>query len=70
MGDEPVYKLIELTGTSSTSLEDAIQNAIAKAARTVRLMRWFQVTEIRGAVDGTAVSAWQVTLKIGFTVED
>lgn len=70
MSEDPVYKLIELTGTSSRSLEDAIQNAITKAARTVRLMRWFQVTEMRGAISDTSVSAWQVTVKIGFTVED
>jgi flavin-binding protein dodecin len=67
---DPVYKLIELTGSSTTSLEDAIQNAITKAAKTVRQMRWFQVTETRGSIEGDKVEHWQVTLKIGFTLED
>lgn len=70
MSDDPVYKLIELTGTSATSLEEAIQNAIAKATRTVRNLRWFQVTEIRGAIKDAGVSSWQVTLKVGFVVDD
>jgi dodecin len=70
MSDDPVYKIIELTGTSKTTLEDAIQNALTKAGQTVRNLRWFHVSEIRGAVAGTTVSAWQVTVKIGFAVED
>jgi flavin-binding protein dodecin len=65
-----VYKLIELTGSSTTSLEDAVQNAVAKASKTVRNMRWFQVTETRGTIDDGQVAQWQVTLKIGFTLED
>lgn len=65
-----VYKLIELTGTSSTSIEDAVQNAVTRASKTVRNMRWFQVTETRGAIDGDTVAQWQVTLKIGFSLED
>lgn len=67
---DPVYKLIELTGSSTTSLEDAVQNAITKAARTVRQMRWFQVVETRGSIKDGQVEQWQVTLKIGFTLED
>jgi flavin-binding protein dodecin len=67
---DKVYKLIEITGTSSVGIEDAIQNAIAKSAKSVRNMRWFQVVETRGAVDGNLVSQWQVTLKIGFSLED
>ena len=70
MNNDPVYKLIELTGTSQSSLEQAIQNAIAKASKTVRRLSWFQVTEIRGAIKETDVSSWQVTVKIGFSVED
>ena len=70
MSDEPVYKLIELTGTSKTSLEQAIQSAVTKAGKTVHNLRWFQVTEIRGAINDTDVSLWQVSLKIGFAVED
>ncbi|MFO8037501.1 MAG: dodecin family protein [Anaerolineales bacterium] len=67
---ENVYKKIEITGTSGTSLEDAINNAIAKASETVRNMRWFEMTEIRGRIDGVETIQWQVTIKIGFTLED
>ena len=78
MTDDPVYKLIDLTGTSSVSMEDAIQNAVAKASKTVRNMRWFEVTEIRGAIRDTEgeespnaeVFSWQVSVKIGFKVDD
>jgi hypothetical protein len=65
-----VYKKIELTGTSTQSLEDAVNNALAKAAKTVREMRWFEVTEIRGAIEKDHVAQWQVNIKIGFVVEE
>ncbi len=65
-----VYKLIELTGSSKTSIEEAIQNAVNKAAETVRNMRWFTVTEQRGYIENNAVAYYQVTVKIGFTLED
>jgi dodecin len=65
-----VYKILELTGSSSASMEDAVKNAVAKAAQTVRNMRWFQVTETRGHIDNNQVAHWQVTIKIGFTLED
>jgi flavin-binding protein dodecin len=68
--NEHVYKIIELTGTSSQSVEGAIQNAIARAAQTVRQMRWFQVTETRGSIENNKIAHWQVTVKIGFTLED
>lgn len=68
--NDRVYKLIEVTGTSTTSLEDAIQNAIARSAETVRQMRWFQVVETRGAIQDDKVAQWQVTLKIGFALEE
>lgn len=64
-----VYKLIELTGSSSSSIEDAVQNAIAKAAKTMRNMHWFQVVDTRGHIDNGKIAHWQVTLKIGFTLE-
>ncbi len=64
-----VYKLIELTGTSKTSIEDAVQNAIALAGESVRQMRWFEVVETRGVVDNGKVSEWQVTIKVGFKIE-
>jgi dodecin len=65
-----VYKLIELTGTSTLSMEDAINNAIRRASNSIRKLRWFQVTEIRGDIDTKKVAHWQVTLKAGFTVEE
>ena len=65
-----VYKLIELTGTSTMSVEDAVQTAVKKAAESVREMRWFQVVETRGAITGDKVTEWQVTIKVGFSVED
>lgn len=68
--NEHVYKRIELTGSSKTSVEDAVTNAVNQAARTVRNMRWFEVTEIRGQIDNNQVAYWQVTLKIGFAVEN
>ena len=68
--NDHVYKIIELTGTSSQSVEGAIQNAIARAAQTVRQMRWFQVTETRGSIENNKIAHWQVTVKIGFTLED
>ncbi len=67
---EHVYKHIELTGSSKTSLEDAIQNAVNKAAKSVRYMRWFVVTEQRGYIENNAVAYYQVTIKVGFTLED
>jgi dodecin len=65
-----VYKLIELTGTSPTSIESAVNVALHRASLSVRNLRWFQVTEIRGDVSEDKVAHWQVTLKAGFTVED
>jgi len=66
---EHVYKMIELTGSSSASIEDAVQAAITKAAETVRNIRWFEVTEMRGHVEDGKVGHWQVSLKAGFTLE-
>ncbi len=65
-----IYKHIELTGSSKNSIEEAIQNAVAKANETVKNMRWFQMTDLRGHIDNGNVSHWQVTIKIGFTLED
>jgi flavin-binding protein dodecin len=64
-----VYKLLELAGSSTTSIEDAVQNAIAKAHQSVRNIHWFTVTETRGHVADGKVAHWQVTLKVGFTLE-
>ena len=67
---EHVYKSIELTGSSKTSLQDAIENAIARASKTVRNMRWFEITNTRGHIEEGKVAYWQVTLKVGFTLEE
>jgi hypothetical protein len=64
-----IYKVIELVGSSETSIEDAIQKAIERAAATVREIRWFQVLETRGHVENGRVAHYQVTLKIGFTLD-
>jgi len=68
--NDHVYKKIELTGSSTVSIEDAIQKAIARAAKTIRNLRWFEVVETRGYIEEGEVSYWQVTVKIGFTMED
>lgn len=64
------YKSIELTGTSSKSVEDAIQNAVTRASRSVQEMKWFEVTEIRGNINKNLVNQWQVSFKVGFTIKD
>jgi flavin-binding protein dodecin len=64
-----VYKILELTGSSSTSIEDAVSNAIAKANETIRNIHWFTLTETRGHVVDGKVAHWQVSLKLGFTLE-
>jgi flavin-binding protein dodecin len=66
---EHTYKHLELTGSSATSSDDAIRNALAQAAKTIRHMQWFQVIETRGHIDGGKVAHWQVTIKVGFTLE-
>jgi dodecin len=66
---DPVYKLIELTGTSTTSIEDAVDKAIKRAHKTIKNLCWFQVVETRGDINKGKVDHWQVTIKVGFTVE-
>ena len=65
-----VYRVIDLVGSSETGIEDAINSAITKAGRTVRHMRWFEVVETRGHIENNKVAHYQVTLKVGFAVED
>ncbi len=65
-----VYKTIDLVGSSKIGIEDAVQKAIARASKTVRNMRWFQVTETRGHIEGGKLAYWQVGLKVGFTLDD
>lgn len=67
--NDHVYKTIELTGSSSKSPDDAIRTAIERASATVKHMRWFKVTETRGAIENGKVSYWQVTIQLGFTLE-
>lgn len=64
-----VYKSVEVTGSSSESLQAAIENAISRTSKTIRNMRWFQVTDTRGYIENNKIAYWQVTLKIGFDVE-
>jgi flavin-binding protein dodecin len=65
-----VYKHIQLTGSSTISSDDAVRSAIARAAKTVRGMHWFEVLETRGHIEHGAVKYWQVTVRVGFTIED
>ena len=64
-----VYKSIEITGSSTNTVEDAINGAIAKASKTLHSLRWFQVSEVRGAIENNKVAYWQVTMKVGFTLD-
>ena len=65
-----VYKKIEVVGSSPNGFEEAIKNALARAEKTVRNMRWFEVTETRGWIEDGQVRDWQVTLKVGFTLDE
>jgi len=65
-----VYKHLELTGSSTSSIEDAVQTAIARASKTIRNMHWFNVIETRGHIEDGKVAHWQVTIKVGFTLEE
>ena len=65
-----VYKTIELVGSSLTGPDDAVRNAIARASATVRNLRWFQVVETRGHIEDGKIGHWQVTLKVGFTLDE
>lgn len=65
-----IYKIMELTGSSSVSMQNAVENAIARAAKTVKNMRWFEVIETRGQIDQGTIKHWQVTVKVGFTLRD
>jgi flavin-binding protein dodecin len=65
-----VYKTIELVGSSAKSPDEAVRAAIAKASQTVRNLRWFEVVETRGHIENGQIAHWQVSLKVGFTLED
>ena len=64
-----VYKTTEVVGSSTQGVEDAVNKAVAKASETLRHMRWFEVSEIRGHIEDGAIAHWQITVKIGFTME-
>ncbi len=67
---DAVYKKIDVVGTSRMNLEDAIQNAVARSGETVRGLSWFEVSEIRGRIEEGNVTQWQVTVRIGFEVDE
>lgn len=67
---EHVYKLVEIVGSSTVSSDDAIQNAIARAGKTLKNLNWFEVVETRGHIEGDNIAHWQVTVKVGFRLED
>jgi dodecin len=65
-----IYKIIQLAGSSTSSIEDAIQNAVSRASKNLKNLRWFEVLETRGQIQGGKVSHYQVTIKVGFTLDD
>jgi flavin-binding protein dodecin len=67
---EHVYKTVEIVGSSTIGPDDAVKRAIARASQTVRNLRWFEVTDTRGHIENGAIAHWQVTVKIGFTLEN
>ncbi|AIR88927.1 dodecin [Pseudomonas cremoricolorata] len=68
MSDHHTYKKVELVGSSRTSIEDAINNALDEASSSLKNMEWFEVTETRGHIEGNKVGHFQVTLKVGFKI--
>ncbi len=64
-----IYKKIELVGTSSKGIEDAVRNALSTAGQTVRNLRWFEITETRGEIENNQIAHWQVTLEVGFRLD-
>jgi flavin-binding protein dodecin len=68
--NDHIYKKIELVGSSPNGIEDAVHNAISRASKTIRNMSWFEVAEVRGHLENNKVAHWQVTVKVGFTLEN
>jgi dodecin len=64
-----VYKTVELTGSSPNGVQHAVETAVARAGETIRNIRWFEVTQVRGQVEAGKVAHWQVTMKLGFTLD-
>ncbi|MFZ0840805.1 MAG: dodecin [Xanthobacteraceae bacterium] len=69
MDDDHIYRVIELAGTSDKSIEDAVSSAIARANQTIRNLRWFELIQTRGHIENGKIAHFQVTLKVGFTME-
>jgi flavin-binding protein dodecin len=67
--DEHIYKILELVGSSEKGIEDAIQNAISRASKTIREMKWFEVVQMRGHIESGTVRHYQIVLRVGFTLE-
>ncbi|MFB6259104.1 MAG: dodecin [Thiohalorhabdaceae bacterium] len=67
---EHVYKTVELTGSSATSMEQAVSNAVERASQTLHNLRWFEVTDTRGHIEEGRIAHWQVTVKVGFTLDE
>jgi flavin-binding protein dodecin len=67
--DDHIYRVIQIVGSSEKSIDDAIQRAVTRASKTLRELRWFEVVETRGHIEGGKVHHFQVTLKVGFTLE-
>ena len=65
-----VYKSVELTGSSATGVDDAVKNAIVRASKTLHNLRWFEVTSVRGGIENGDLAHWQVTMKVGFTLDE
>ena len=64
-----IYKAVELTGSSTSGIEDAVNKAVAKASKTIHKLRWFEVIDIRGEIENDSVKHWQVTMKVSFTID-
>ena len=67
--EDHVYKIIEITGTSEKSGDDAVQKAVTRAASSIQNLRWFEVVETRGSITNGSIGKWQVTVKLGFTMK-
>lgn len=70
MSDHHTYKKVDIVGSSTVSIDDAIQNAIAEASKSIRNLQWFEVTETRGHIEDGKVAHFQVTMKVGFKIEN
>ena len=70
MSKNHVYKTTDLVGSSETSVEDAVRVAVRRASKTIHNLKWFEVSEVRGHIENGQVAHWQVTVKVGFTLDE